>query len=114
MAAQSKVEHPFSGVLGRGGSFIPKIPGADFVMRAALGGYFGAIRSLAGKQWLLKWLEKGLESNDPAVKAQARSVLRSQFRRATQIMGAAGAGAGEGFYQAGQDNSGLQDQAVGQ
>jgi hypothetical protein len=102
MAAVSKVEHPWASILGRGGALAQVltaptkvIPGADFVGRSLLGGYYGLVRKLTTSPAFLRWIEKGLKGNQTA-----RNVVREQVQRAMQVGGAVGAGAAEGTFQA--------------
>jgi hypothetical protein len=101
MAAVSKVEHPWSNILARGGVVgdilaapTKLIPGADAAGRYILGGYYGLIRKLATSPSVLRWVEKGLEGGP-----DQREAVRIMIRRAMKIGGPIGVGAGEAAYQ---------------
>jgi hypothetical protein len=102
MSAQSKVEHPWASILGRGGVVARTltaptkiVPFADATGRTMLGGYYGLVRKLATSPAFLRWVQKGLDG-DPA----AREMVRQQVQKALQRGGAVGAGVGEGLEQA--------------
>jgi hypothetical protein len=103
MSAVSKVEHPWSHILGRGGGIsklltapTKVIPGADFAGRALLTKYYALITKLATSPAMLRWLERGL-SGSPEEKAMVRAAISKVLQRD----GAVGAGAGQGAYQYG-------------
>jgi hypothetical protein len=103
MSAMSKVEHPWSHILG-GGGVVGKvlaaptklIPGSDAMGRFILGGYYGLIRKLATSPATLRWFEKGL-TGSPEEKAAVRAVISKTLQKG----GAVGAGAGEAAEQQG-------------
>ena len=100
IAAQERVEHPWSALLGAGAKYVPKlIPGVDAVGRYMLASYYGAVRSLMSKQWLLEFLQKGVGSMDPAVRAATRDAMRAEISKASAVAGATGAGAAQMMYQ---------------
>src|SRR5580692_661672 len=94
MAATAKVEHPWSGIAGKGGEYLPKIPGFDAVARMMLGKYFKMVTDLSNSPALMRFVQKGLKG-DPAAVARSREVLQ----RVMQKGGVAGAAAGESIYQ---------------
>jgi hypothetical protein len=99
MAAQSLVNHPASGFLGRGGTFLPKLPGFDVGARTVLGGYYGMWRHITSSRWFLEFLRDGVKSKDPAVREAVRKAFAAKVHRYMSITRPAGAGAGEGLYQ---------------
>lgn len=89
-------EHPIGAATGLGKLAGPAkaLPGANAAARSMLGAYYGLVRHIATSPTTLRWLEKGLESTDPAARAAARQALQ-EFMAKTGRMGA-GAGAAMG------------------
>ena len=92
--ATEAVEHPFGRFIGRGGTFLPKIPGADFGARAALTKYYAFITKMASNPGFIRWIERGLNGD-----AAARELTKQELTRAMQRGGAMGAGIGESLVQ---------------
>lgn len=92
--ATEAVEHPFGRFIGRGGTFLPKIPGADFAGRAILTKYYAMVTNLASNPAFLRWIERGLNGDKAA-----REMTRQEVQRAMQRGGAMGAGIGESVVQ---------------
>lgn len=93
--ATEAVEHPWSRLGGKGGTFLPKVPGMDFAARAALTKYYGFITELASKPAFLRWIDKGLNGDE-----QARQMTKAAVQRHLQKGGAVGTAIGEAEYQA--------------
>jgi hypothetical protein len=94
MAAVSKVEHPWTSILGRGASFIPGPLRLDPVGRAILTKYYAMWQKLTSNPAFLRWLEKGLKGDD-----SARETARQAVQKMMGTGGAAGAATGEAAYQ---------------
>jgi hypothetical protein len=95
MSAMAKVEHPWSSVLGKGGEFLPKIPIAEPLARAALGKYYAFVTKLVNSPTLMRFVQKGLKG-DP----QGREMARQAVQNWMNVGGAVGAGVGESQYGA--------------
>lgn len=95
MAAQSKVEHPWSSFLGEGAKYIPKFATFDFAARYGLGKYYKMISTLINNQVLMRFVLRGLKGDEAA-----RALSRAAVQRAMQRGGAVGAAAGEASYEA--------------
>lgn len=93
--ATEAVEHPWSRLGGKAGTFLPKIPGIDFAARAALTKYYGMITDLASNPAFLRWIDKGLNGDEAA-----RQMTRAAVQRHIQKGGATGAAIAEAEYQA--------------
>ncbi len=87
MAAQAKVEHPWSSVAF---GLKVKFPlGGDAAGRALLGSYYKMVTTLSNNLTFMKWVMKGLKG-DPA----AREMTRQAVERAMAQGGRVGAAAG--------------------
>lgn len=95
MAAVSKVEHPWTSILGRTASFIPGPVRLDPVGRAILTKYYALWQKLTSNPAFLRWLEKGLKGDDTA-----RETARQAVQKFTGAGGAAGAGVAQAGFQA--------------
>jgi len=94
MAATSKVEHPWSSVVGKGGEYLPKLPFADAVGRFVIGSYLKLVTTLFNYLPAMRWLEKGLNGN-----AEAKAATRQELQRLMQKGGIIGAAVGESAFQ---------------
>src|SRR5580700_889290 len=103
LAAMSKVEHPWSSIIGKGGEYLPKIPFADAGGRYVLGKYFKFVTNIANNPAFLRWIEKGLKGDD-----RAREMVKELVQRRMKIGGAMGAGVGESQFQTPNQNTMLQ------
>lgn len=95
MSAMAKVEHPWSSVLGKGGEFLPKIPVAEPLARAALGKYYAFVTKIVNSPTLMRFVQKGLKG-DPQGREMTRQAVQNWMRRG----GAVGAGVAESQFQA--------------
>lgn len=95
MSAMSKVEHPWSSVLGKGGEYLPKIPIAEPLARAMLGKFYAFVTKLVNSPTLMRFVEKGLKG-DPQGREMTRQAVQNWMRRG----GAIGAGVGESQFAA--------------
>jgi hypothetical protein len=91
----AKVEHPWSSVLGKGGEFLPKIPVAEPLARAALGKYYAFVTKIVNSPTLMRFVQKGLKG-DPQGREMTRQAVQNWMRRG----GAVGAGVAESQFQA--------------
>jgi hypothetical protein len=94
MSAFSKVENPWTGLVGKAGGFVPKVPLTGVVPRAYLSWYFTFVRKLSTNPWLLRQIERGLKG-DPVARARSQA----EVQRAMQMGGAVGAAATESMEQ---------------
>lgn len=94
MAAVSKVEHPWTSILGRGAGFIPGAIRFDPVGRAILTKYYALWQKLTSNPAFLRWLEKGLNGDN-----SARETAKQAVQKYMQRGGVAGATGTEGAYQ---------------
>jgi len=92
--AQAAVEHPWGRVLGKGGEYLPKLPGGDAIGRATIGKYYDVVLKLSNNLPFMRWVEKGLKGNE-----QARAMVKKEVQRAMQKGGALGAGVAESQFQ---------------
>lgn len=95
MAAVSKVEHPWSSILGRGAGFVPGVVRFDPLGRAILTKYYAFWQKLTSNPAFLRWLEKGLKGDNVA-----RETARQAAQKYMQGGGAMGAGTAEAGFQA--------------
>jgi len=95
MSAMAKVEHPWSSVLGKGGEFLPKVPIAEPLARAALGKYYAFVTKVVNSPTLMRFVQKGLKG-DPQGREMTRQAVQNWMRRG----GAIGAGVGQAEFQA--------------
>lgn len=88
-----KVSHPWSSIIFKGPGV--SVPGADFIGRQLLGGYFKFFtEKIANNLTFLRWLERGLKG-DP----ETRELVRQTVQRMAHRGGTPGAMAGEAAGQ---------------
>jgi hypothetical protein len=93
IAAQSRVEHPW-GSIPLGKTFGKVVPGADWVGRQMLGGYYKFVTTIMNKPGLMRFVQKGLEGDEAS-----RLRIRELLQKYTQAGGVVGAGVGEAAFQ---------------
>lgn len=108
MAAQAKVEHPWSSMIIKGPIGVG-LPGVDAVGRAMLSKYYKTVTNFISHPAVLKWIMKGLDG-DPSARKQALEALRQAFtaksaKRATEMGSAVGAAVGESQLQTSEPES---------
>ena len=94
IAAQSRVTHPWVGIIGEVGKFISEMI-AGPVGRTILSTWYKLLTSAVTSPKTLNFLAKGLGSSDPAERDAARALVKKW----ANIGGAAGAGLGQDATQ---------------
>ncbi len=108
MLARTTVEHPWGVITGLGklAGPVKMLPGANFLARSILGGYFATMRKLVTSPVTLRFLERALENRDPEAREAAREMIREAMRRG----GARGSGMSQAVHQ--QQNQGQELESV--